>query len=522
MYSYEARKKAVEVLIESGMAYRQTIRELGYPKSRGSLYSWYKEFRDKGDLSKNVSRRPKYSTEEKQKAVNHYLRHGKNMSHTIRCLGYPCRHVLREWLKEIRPQERKITRAGGPRISYSLDQKSDRVLDMLHRERPVTEIQREYNVSRSSLYKWQSQVLAVEVLEKMRKKKNGKEDKDLSLEQLKEEHQKLAREYQMLQGEVKRLEVEKDILTEIVNIIKKEKGINLKISQLSNREKAIAINALREKHSLHILLRELKMAKSSYFYNLSAMNRKDKYSDIRLDIVEIFLNSFKTYGYRRVHAMLRKNGIFVSEKLVRRIMKEEGLTVIRKKKGKYNSYKGESMPSVANLLKRNFHADKPNQKWVTDITEFAIPAGKVYLSPIIDCYDGMPVSWTIGTNPTAELANTMLSNALDTLNDGEHPIIHSDRGSHYRWPDWVKITEDAGLVRSMSRKACPPDNAACEGFFGLIKNEMFYGRLWVNISREKFMKILDHYLHWFANERIKISLDGRSPVQYREVMCNAF
>ena len=126
-------------------------------------------------------------------------------------------------------------------------------------------------------------------------------------------------------------------------------------------------------------------------------------------------------------------------------------------------------------MKRNFHASKPNQKWLTDITEFIIPSGKIYLSPIIDCFDGMVVSWTIGRSPSAELVNTMLDIAISKLKPEERPIVHSDRGSHYRWPGWIKRMKNAKLKRSMSKKGYSPDNSACEGFFGRLKNEMFYG-----------------------------------------------
>ena len=113
-------------------------------------------------------------------------------------------------------------------------------------------------------------------------------------------------------------------------------------------------------------------------------------------------------------------------------MKDENLVVKIKKRRKYNSYKGEITPAVENVIERDFHADAPKTKWLTDITEFHIPAGKVYLPPIIDCFDGLPVSWTIGTSPDADLVNTMLDNAISTLNINEKPIVHSDRGCHYR------------------------------------------------------------------------------------------
>jgi transposase InsO family protein len=106
-----------------------------------------------------------------------------------------------------------------------------------------------------------------------------------------------------------------------------------------------------------------------------------------------------------------------------------------------------------------------------------IPAGKIYLSPMIDCFDGLVVSGSIGTRPDAELVNTMPDAAIDTVVAGnDRPVAHSDRGGHYRWPGWLARIADARLVRSMSRKACSPDNAACEGFFGRLKNELFYAR----------------------------------------------
>ena len=128
----------------------------------------------------------------------------------------------------------------------------------------------------------------------------------------------------------------------------------------------------------------------------------------------------------------------------------------------------------------------------------------------------MPVSWTIGTAPNAELVNSMLDEAILSLNDEEHPIIHSDRGAHYRWPGWIERMERAGLTRSMSKKGCFPDNSACEGFFGRLKNEMFYGHSWKNITIEQFIDEVNEYIIWYAEKRIKLSLGGLSPLQYRQ------
>ena len=284
---------------------------------------------------------------------------------------------------------------------------------------------------------------------------------------------------------------------------------------LTNREKAMVIGALRDSYPIKELLSVFRMAKSSYYYQESRISAPDKYAELREEIRRDFSESGCCYGYRRIHGSLRNDGIVVSEKVVRRIMHEENLVVPARKSRKYSSYKGEITPAVPNLINRDFHADKPNEKWLTDITEFHIPAGKVYLSPIIDCFDGLPVSWTIRCFPDAELVNAMLDQAIQTLKADEHPIVHPDRGCHYRWPGWIERMDEAGLTRSMSKKGCSPDNSACEGFFGRLKNEMFYGRDRSGVSIEDFIEKLDRYLHWYAEKRIKLSLGGRSPMEYR-------
>ena len=165
-----------------------------------------------------------------------------------------------------------------------------------------------------------------------------------------------------------------------------------------------------------------------------------------------------------------------------------------------------------NQLKAQIQA---NEKWLTDITEFAIPSGKVYLSPIVDCFDGLLVNWNISTSPDALLVNSMLDNAAKLLSVGEKPIIHSDRGVHYRWPGWIDRMEKNGFIRSVSKKGCSPDNSACEGVFGRIKNEMFYNADWSGVNISEFIGILNDYLYWYNEKRIKKSLGYLSPIEYR-------
>jgi len=344
------------------------------------------------------------------------------------------------------------------------------------------------------------------------KKSNKSKSNNNSVEDLLNDKISLEKEVKDLEETVRRLRLEKDILKEAAKVIKKDQGINL--ISLTNREKAIVINALRDTYTLKDLLELLNMAKSSYCYQNNTINH-DKYKDLRIHIKNIFFESRKTYGYRRIYSVLRTSGIVVSEKVIQRIIKEEQLIISTTQNKKYNSYKGEISPEVENVIDRDFHSDKPNIKWLTDITEFRIPAGKVYLSPIIDCFDGLPVSWTISNTPNAELVNTMLDEAIATLAENEKPIVHSDRGSHYRWPGWIKRMDMTGLTRSMSKKGCSPDNAACEGFFGRLKNEMFYGKSWSGVTINKFIEELDTYIKWYAEKRIKISLGGMSPIDYR-------
>ena len=270
------------------------------------------------------------------------------------------------------------------------------------------------------------------------------------------------------------MQFEVDVLKETLAVLKKDPGVDL--TALKNREKAVIIGALREKYALPILLTHFHMARSSYYYQQTVMHKPDKYLPFRAQITSVFYENRGVYGYRRIHLALKKEGITLSEKVIRHITKKDRLSVFVPKRAKYSSYLGEITPEVENIISRNFHADKPYEKLLTDITEFALPDGKLYLSTMVDCFDGMVVGWTIGSRPNADLVNTMLNGVIANLLDGCHPIVHSDRGCYYRWSGWIERMKKAGLTRSMSKKGCSPDNAACEGFFGRLKNELFYGR----------------------------------------------
>ena len=294
-------------------------------------------------------------------------------------------------------------------------------------------------------------------------------------------------------------------------------------ASISNRSKCELGERLRLATALPLrsITGFLRISKSSYeYWRPRVAAPRDRDADIRDRVVRIFREGSGCWGYRTVWARLRREGVRASEKRVARVMLLASIyfspvSLSRRARG-YSSYAGEVSKAPENLVNRNFHADEPNRLWLTDITEFRLPGGeKVYLSPIVDCFDGMPVAWSIGLHPDKSLANSSLLKACAARPAGARTTIHSDRGGHYRWPEWIGICEENGLVRSMSAKGCSPDNSACEGFFGRLKNEFFRYRDWEGVTAEEFMGRLEAYLVYYRDGRIKKSLEWLSPMEYR-------
>ena len=211
----------------------------------------------------------------------------------------------------------------------------------------------------------------------------------------------LERQVESLRRDIRNLQLEHDLLKKANEILKKDLGVSLQL--LSNREKTTLVDALRDEYALPELRGRLDLARSSYFYHRSRLKVADKYADVRRTISDIFESNHRSYGYCRIQASLNRQRVFVSEKVVQRLMKQERLQAVRPKRRGYRAYVGEITPAPENIVNRDFRATAPNEKWLTDISEFQIPAGKVYLSPMIDCFDGMVVSWAIGTSPDAAL-----------------------------------------------------------------------------------------------------------------------
>lgn len=220
---------------------------------------------------------------------------------------------------------------------------------------------------------------------------------------------------------------------------------------------------MREHFALDELLETADLARSTYYYQLKAMAGGDRFASVKASIQSIQAAHKGRYGYRRMTAALRNIGQIVNSKAVRRLMEELGLKCTVRPK-KYRSYRGLMGEASPNTLARDFEAEQPNQKWVTDVTEFKVAGEKLYLSPVLDLYNGEIIAYQTATRPRYTLVGDMLEKALERLPETAKPMLHSDQGWHYRYPDYRQRLEKAGLEQSMSRKGNCLDNATMESF----------------------------------------------------------
>lgn len=307
MYSYEDRIRAVKLYIQYDKSFASVKRELGYPKHCTTLHKWYAEYQDKSDLKLKSNRRHKFSSEQKQQAIDHYYAHGKCISRTIRMLGFPSRTLLKQWLREIHPEEFPNCTKGKPVIHLSKEQKEQAVIDFCMRTGTAQEVADRYEVSRISLYNWKEQFLPERSPLQMSQSKKLvlKNTEKEQIKELSAEVESLTEEAENLRKQIYQLQLEKDVLQKAAEIIKKDQGISL--DNLSNREKAIVINTLRNTYSLKELLVTVNMAKSSYCYQEKALTAPDKYEGAREQIHKTFAESYESYGYRRIYECVKKD-----------------------------------------------------------------------------------------------------------------------------------------------------------------------------------------------------------------------
>ena len=265
-------------------------------------------------------------------------------------------------------------------------------------------------------------------------------------------------------------------------------------------------------HPLEGLLELAKLARSTFYYRQKAASRPDRHAALKEKIKAIFDSHKGRYGYRRVAAELRRLGQRVNHKTVQKLMTGMGLkSLVRPKK--YRSYRGEAGRAAPDLLQRQFSADSANRKWVTDVTEFSLAGDKLYLSPVMDLYNGEIVAFETSRRPLFKLVNNMLTKALGRLHEDERPILHSDQGWQYQMPAFQRRLEAKGLLQSMSRKGNCLDNAPMESFFATLKSELFHPAKFDTV--QSLNDAIADYIDYYNNQRIKLKLNGLSPVQYR-------
>jgi len=254
------------------------------------------------------------------------------------------------------------------------------------------------------------------------------------------------------------------------------------------------------------------MARSTFYYHTKRLDRVDGYDAVREHIRAIYDKHHGRYGYRRITAQLRNEGTDINHKTVQKLMGQMGLKAKRKRQH-YRSYKGELGKIAPNVIDRNFQTTAPAQKWATDVTQVKIKDRWVYLSPILDMFNGEIVSYVISDSPNLKMVMTMLDKAFKKRDVQGTLILHSDQGWQYQHKRYQKALEDRHITQSMSRKGNCLDNAMMENFFGLMKNELLYLQEWDSVNQ--FKTALRNYIRYYNNDRIKLRLNGKSPVQYR-------
>ena len=276
----------------------------------------------------------------------------------------------------------------------------------------------------------------------------------------------------------------------------------------------MVVSELRLIYPLKILLNVSGVKKSTFYYTLSKVDKDDKNKSIIDKIKEIFFYHKERYGYRRITLELRNQGYLVNHKKVYRLMIKLGLKPLKRNKRKYSSYKGTVGKIANNLINREFEADRPNEKWYTDVTEFNLRGDKVYLSPILDGFNQEVISYNVSKSPNLEQINDMLNKAFDNK-ELVGLIFHSDQGWQYQHESYQQRLKNKGIKQSMSRKGNSMDNGLMENFFGILKTEMFYDQEDKYKTIDDLIKAIDEYIYYYNYDRIKVKLKGLSPVNYR-------
>jgi transposase InsO family protein len=272
------------------------------------------------------------------------------------------------------------------------------------------------------------------------------------------------------------------------------------------------VQELRQEYPLAGLLKVAKLARSSFYYQLEVLRGSDRYATLKARIRSIYQRHRGRYGYRRITAVIRREGPIVNHKTVQRLMSQLGLkSLVRVKK--YRSYQGEIGSAAPNVLERQFTAKRPNEKWVTDVTEFNVRGQRLYLSPVLDLYNGEIVAFQTARRPLFNMIRAMLHRAFARLGPHDRPLLHSDQGWQYRMTVYHEALRQQAVTQSMSRRGNCLDNAVMESFFATLKSEYFHLNKFRDL--DELQAGLKRYIHYYNHDRIKLKLGGQSPVEYR-------
>ena len=264
------------------------------------------------------------------------------------------------------------------------------------------------------------------------------------------------------------------------------------------------------------------LSRGNYYYTLTKKDKDLKNSQLMKRIKAIFEEHKHRYGYRRITGQLHREGFKVNHKRVKRLMLKMRLyaIAIRKRISKYSSYRGNVGKIKANLIRRQFKAVMPDRYWYSDITEFHLNGQKLYLSPIMDGCTQEIISYTLSRHPVLKQVMDMLDLAYK-----KHPalnglIFHTDQGWQYQHPKFQNWLKNHGISQSMSRKGNSLDDGMMEGFFGILKREMFYGFEKTFDNLNELEQAIREYIHYYNHDRIKTVLKNHTPIEYRNMVLN--
>ncbi|QAV07620.1 IS3 family transposase [Bacillus vallismortis] len=440
----------------------------------------------------------KFKNEEKINAVLRYINGNESLLGIANHIGVHKR-VLQYWVRKYQYHGEKafLKSYTNYPVQYKLD-----VLDYMNEHgTSILETAAIFNLpSDSTLWNWQH-VVQTQGADALKTKKKGRPSM-----------KKKTRKQAPAIGSIEALQAENERLRMENEYFKKVECLSSKQRTITKQDKAQVVYDLRHKYPVKALLRLAGIPRSTYYYCVKHFDRPDRDADIKKMVQLIFKEHQGRYGYRRIRDELKNRGRKVNHKKVQRIMKALGLKCMIRKK-KYRSYKGTNGKVAPNILARNFKAEKPNEKWVTDMTEFKLFGQKLYVSPVLDLFNGEIITYTIGLRPVYSLVSVMLDQAFKHLKDGDKPIMHSDQGWHYQMKHYRQALKERGITQSMSRKGNCYDNAVIENFFGILKSEFLYLKEFESIEHLK--QELELYIDYYNQKRIKAKLKGMSPVQYR-------